>query len=741
MSNRIVLLSDRQSCAELEQCAAMPAGALGRHTADGPDRGAGAPFLFADASFLTDDSYNEEQRRARMGELLNASFVHLVVVRNPPGGAGEAGGLKSADHLAALQEWYRKFAALAEEKLKNRRHEYSKILVLVFVDHPPKGSSQRLQAMLEIKSKADGAEHPAALLNRCYVMLPELECGEQSALAARYLWPYYVAHLLVRLQAMDFDRNAAPEIFTWRSYEIRQPIARDALETSVQRGLDLFSKHLSSHKTMSSLKMLDGARTLDATKLEIANSRSDDMACWFEYVAATAANRKTDTAMWRGTFGAAREKCSADFSAALAHALPGDAGSAALWTDVHQDPARIGRLSAELSLAAAKSRDRVAPAETSLNDYLQEWATWERNCVRLIECAAEFDKARHGFLQRLYRIGLAGAVVMAVAFIGELVFWDIISHSFPGIAVIAGSTLAGAVAGALLPWRVERRHGEDALDFLQTQLKKLDDDAQILNAIGQAMVSAAVQSHDLLALHAAQARARMLIVRASSLIGQHTGSAASNPRPQSAGLTDAEQEDAFKQRSVFLKDTVLFLGVTAGAPGVDADFLGAVVDRQWAEFLKRWKHFCLADHACAGNLPAAKLLALLEDTRRRLTAALRVEIYDHWRASFRKEHDFTQWDSVLSGLNLHRFLYYLSCMAAEEELHMKNALEVLLIRRELNTGLSDHLQGGHRINLSPSELMNALPCEAIWHQEIPIKLGEDAQGRLVVDKQTREATR
>ncbi len=733
MSNRLVLLANPGDRAALAESGALPHriwGDLGVTSRSDSE----ATILCANPSFLTDRKLSDKERREKLGEMLSFSFVHLVVYSNQG---------KKSDDLTKLEQWYKTFREIAEKDLRHRKHEFKRVLVLVFADHPPAGFLKQLDNIM--LTGYEGLEKTgkfSTLLDRCYVMLPELDCGQQNALAAEGLWPYYVGRLLTRLQTGQKLNDGAPLIYAWRGYEIRVPVSNEMLDSAVKRGTELFAEHLNGgirSETPGEVQF-DGARALKKAELVPVPAFKEHGDSWIDVSSREVARTKTDTAAWASAHASAYRACAKSANTLLEQAAPAEAAAQRLWTLIHENPSLLGHFIGKLSLQSSTQADGTAAAERNLSAYLRDWEQWERNCRNLVECAEELRRAQQGYLQKFYRLGLAAAVALAVAFLGEVVLWEVISDSTPAIAVVGGAVLLGAFGGAIVPWMIERRRGEQALELFREQFLKLDRDAATLNETGQDLLVDALNSHDLLAAQAARARARVLLLRARALVDWQSKAGSRTTSTQVFGVGDGTPF-VRRQREEFRRETELFLvpatdqqdGVATFAP-LNEDIVETVVKKQWDFFLAKWRKYCETDVAEAGHLPAAALALLMKETWLRLSSDLRSESYKGQRDSCRHRDDPLLWAGVLKKLNGQAYNFYLSCMAAGYEVNLADRQTMLFFRKDLERHLSEPLLEAQISTHATSTLVEAACGEALWFQEVPVNLVQNTDGRLTVGR-------
>lgn len=236
---KLVLLADKWTFAELKRADVLPASIL---TTGGGDPANPYPLDDSASSIVRlDPSWfipygdpvveeanavlNDERFDELFAGFLGKVICHVAVVDSQAtGDEADDVAVRPMRRLASLRKWYELFNKLAAKHVGKRAAEYTHVLVLVVSDRIDPSQLEDFRYFVTPEDKSNGATKSFA---RTYVMLRRLEIGKDRALHARYVWPYYVGHLLTSLCA-DSSRlrqnGRALQTFVWRYMQVAPAI-------------------------------------------------------------------------------------------------------------------------------------------------------------------------------------------------------------------------------------------------------------------------------------------------------------------------------------------------------------------------------------------------------------------------------------------------------------------------------------------------------------------------------------
>lgn len=619
--------------------------------------------------------------------LLGATVCHLLIL--------DAHDDPAVLDLAIGQQ--RQFAtSLARSVAEKHTAEIRHVLILVFTEDLPTNVCRKLNDLI-----AAFAPEP-----RVYLMLRQLELGGNIPHHSFHVWPVYVARLLTCI-AQKPDRFHSAGMFAWRCFEIAPAPDTDAIEAAQQQAFDYAFRELTRATDGTyapiTFDLEDHHFNHPAAPAELGRPAQ----AWQNLDATAAAAAAADDQRWEPTLKNAGEATQRQrYETAIGYEEEGarerpvdHAGGRlrAVWESVRTSPANLFRpvevapqhrtpqdLADDFKhLAAAEDARRVALARTA-------------------ECATEYDNAARSYVTRKVRLIFIAAVAVYACWKGWFLtrgfasVWEALSFSPPtqllswwAPLVVGGAGIAGAMFAGLAGWYFERWRGERAEREFHDAIAVADEHMARRHKQCVQLIEHSVESWMGMRLRALRGNLELLLRRTRTVVENElqpsvAALARAEPAlaPDDATVRSGGQSRVQRERQLAKAREVTSILVPAATgdarPVVGGPEFDALLEAAVHSFREQWLTFTIRhDPRYRGNLPAGRLISLIEDFREKLKADIhrhlagrRLDLYqpralaDHLEAEFSQRNlrdtGFAHFASCVmpDGAEFHRTFYF-----------------------------------------------------------------------------------
>lgn len=391
--------------------------------------------------------------------------------------------------LEDVERWIDSFRARIQHGLaETRSNEFRLVLVLCWLEPASQEDLGRLKAFTRDQGGLAVTIRDTRLVRRIYALDGRLNDapGIGSGLfSARDCWPAAVDRLLVRLRMSTFSSRLSGtdrQLQAWRFAEIAAPWTVPACE-AIRR--EVWRRHWLAKVEEWPPPIYLGA-TPDPPPLE----RPTVELPRFTDAARTSFRERVETTLTGSSrLQSQLESATEGVGAMWPLESASRRASARIWIDVRRRRERL-ELLANAKPSPRGGRNELARGQIEwIGRYLGESDRFERTSADLEEAADELDLARQTWVGWPLRAAGAIAIALVIAYavyglVRPVSGSALLALGSTTFIVAAIATAAGAVAGAMIPWWIERLCGNRAQRELQAHA---DDGAKSLHELAEAL--------------------------------------------------------------------------------------------------------------------------------------------------------------------------------------------------------------------------------------------------------------